>query len=337
MKDFLDFVNTSEKEALSSLPGSSTELAEQIISARPFSSVEDLPRVKGLTPELLASWQAKFEETSEQTDVAKEENPAIGQPSIKESSSQKTGNRTLRIVVRILIAVLILAALGAAAYFGIPYFYEKVLNPLESNTSRVSELANTHKTDMDRLETEISALQDQISALELRVDDIESSIASHSASLATLEEMQAALQLNLDMHKNEVLSQVDKQLTLTRSLELLSRSRLYLSQSNYGLAETDITEGRALLYSLLTAVSADEIKGLKVVISRLDLALDNLPEYPVVAVYDVDIAWKLLVDGLPNVPAVAVTPVIMAPTPSVDALSTPQSTPTVEATPIPGE
>jgi hypothetical protein len=240
-------------------------------------------------------------------------------------------------VIRVLIAVLILAALAAAAYFGIPYFYEKVLNPLESNTSRVSELADTHKTDVERLESEISSLQEQVAALELRADDIESSIASHSASLAALEQMQATLQLNLDSHKNEMLAEMDKQLTLTRSLELLSRSRLYLSQSNYGLAETDVTAARALLYSLLPVVSSDEADGLKVVLSRLDLALDNLPVYPVVAVYDVDIAWKLLVDGLPNVPAVAVTPVIMAPTPSFDALSTPQGTQTMEATPTAGE
>lgn len=337
MKDFLDFINTSEKEALSCLPGSSAELADQVIGARPFSSVEDLSRVKDLSPELLAGWQAEFEKNTEQTPAGEGENPAGGQPSADAPHTPAASNRTLRIVVRVLIAVLILAALGAAAYFGIPYFYEKVLNPLESNTSRVSELADTHKTDIERLEAEISSLQEQIAALELRADDIESSIASHSASLAALEQMQAALQLNLDTHKTEMLAEMDKQLTLTRSLELLSRGRLYLSQSNYGLAETDVTAARALLYSLLSVVSADEVDGLKVVISRLDLALDNLPAYPVVAVYDVDIAWKLLVDGLPNVPAVAVTPVIMAPTPSIDALSTPQGTQTVEATPIPGE
>jgi len=337
MKDFLDFINTAEKEALSILPGSSAELADQVIGARPFTSLDDLSGVKGLTQELLAGWQAKFGNTVESTETTEGENPTIGQPSMEESSPRATGNRTLRIVVRIFIAILILAALGAAAYFGIPYFYEKVLNPLESNTSRVSELADTHKADVEKLEAEISALQDQVAALELRADDIESTIASHSASLAALEQMQSALQLNLDTHKSEMLAEMDKQLTLTRALELLSRSRLYLSQSNFGLAETDVSEARALLYSLLSAASADEVDGLRVVISRLDLALDNLPEYPVVAVYDVDIAWKLLVDGLPNVPAVAVTPAIMAPTPSVDSLSTPQGTQTVEPTPVPGE
>ncbi len=337
MKDFMEFMNTSEKEMLSRLPGSSMELADRVMSARPFSSLEDLARVKDLSPELLEGWKAEFEKKMEQRTTTEEDHLTARQASVDEPSAQVGTNRTRRILVRILIAILILAALGAAAYFGIPYFYEKVLNPLESNTSRVSELANTHKTDMARLETEISVLQDQIAALELRADNIETSIKSHSASLAALEKMQAALQLNLDTHKNEVLAEVEKQLTLTRSLELLSRSRLYLSQSNYGLAETDVTEARALLYSLLSVVSADEVEGLKVVISRLDLALDNLPQYPVVAVYDVDIAWKLLVDGLPNVPPMAVTPVIVSPTPTVEALSTQQTSPTAGATPLPGE
>ncbi len=337
MKDFLDFINISEKEKLSCLPGSSAELADEVIRARPFSSVEDLSRVKDLSPQLLDGWKAEFEKNMEQSTAPEGDIPTTDQSPVDEPGAQVGGNRIRRILVRVLVAILILTALGAAAYFGIPYFYEKVLNPLESNTSRVSELADTHKTDIARLESEISALQDQITVLELRTDDLENSIASHSASLAALEQMQTVLQLNLDTHKNEMLAEIDKQLTLTRSLELLSRSRLYLSQSNFGLAETDVTEARNLLYSLLPVVSADEVDGLKVVISRLDLALDNLPEYPVVAVYDVDIAWKLLVDGLPNVPPVAVTPIIVSPTPTVEALSTQQTSPTAGATPLPGE
>lgn len=335
MNKILDFLNSSEKDALAALPDCSAELAEKIIASRPFASLDDAAGVEGLTPELLSRWQSLVEAEESKAEPMPEnsvdETPSPGQ---YEPDSQVKKPRTLRILWTALLVILILAALAAAAYFGIPYFYERVLNPLESNTTRVSELIDTQKADTKRLEEEITALQTRVADLEVRAENIEQSIASHSTTLAKLEEMQAALQANLDLQKSDILAQIDEQLTLTRSMELLARSRLYLSQSNFGLAQADISEARALLYSMLPGISADQSDGLKVVISRLDLALGNLPQYPVVAVYDVDIAWKLLVDGLPNVPPVAVTPVLTAPTAPAES-PVPQLTQVIEATPAP--
>lgn len=335
MNNILEFLNLSEKDALVALPDCSVELAEKIIASRPFASLEDAARVEGLTTELLSRWQLEVE--SEEPEAESQPENTVGEtvaPDRQELRSQPRKSRTLRILLTTLLVVLILAALAAAAYFGIPYFYERVLNPLESNTTRVSELIDTQKADTKRLEEEISALQTRVADLEVRADDIEQSIASHSTTLAKLEEMQAALQANMAAQKSEVLAQMDEQLTLTRSLELLARSRLYLSQSNFGLAQADISEARALLFSLMPGISTDQLDGLKVVINRLDLALGNLPQYPVVAVYDVDIAWKLLVDGLPKVPPMAVTPVISAPTLPVESPA-PQETQVIDATPAP--
>jgi len=60
------------------------------------------------------------------------------------------------------------------------------------------------------------------------------------------------------------------------------------------------------------------------------LALSNLPLYPVVAVYDLDLAWQYLVDGLPNVPQTVLTPAISATQPPAE------STPEAVVTPTPG-
>jgi len=335
MNKILDFLNSSEKDALAALPDCGAELAEKIIASRPFASLDDAAGVGGLTPELLSRWQSQVEAEESKAESmpenAVDETPS---PDQHELLSQVKKPRTLRILWTALLVVLILAVLAAAAYFGIPYFYERVLNPLESNTTRVSELIDTQKADTKRLGEEITALQTRVADLEVRAENIEQSIASHSTTLAKLEEMQATLQANLDLQKSDILAQMDEQLTLTRSLELLARSRLYLSQSNFGLAQADISEARALLYSMLPGISTDQSDGLKVVISRLDLALGNLPQYPVIAVYDVDIAWKLLVDGLPNVPPLAVTPVITAPTAPAES-PVPQLTQVTEATPAP--
>jgi hypothetical protein len=86
-----------------------------------------------------------------------------------------------------------------------------------------------------------------------------------------------------------------------------------------------------LLYSLLPTISPEKKQGLTVAISRLDLALGNLPTYPVIAVYDIDIAWQLLVGGLPEAPELVVTPIIQETLPA-DVTPTPDQ-PTVTPTP----
>jgi DNA uptake protein ComE-like DNA-binding protein len=320
MKDFLEFLNTSSEDELNAVSGITPAEVQAILAARPFSSLESAAKSKGLSTKKLKGLQKNYEETLQpETETSAAESPEAEIIAPKPGSEKKVG----RILIRILIAVLILAALFAAVYFGIPLFKEKILNPLQSNTARVSEVATQQAADVKQLSDEIKALNERISKLETRADAVDVALQTHTETLASLQEMQTKLQSSLESQKSDLASQ----LTLTRSIELLSRSRLYLSQSNYGLARTDAASARDLLYSLQSTLPAAQVDSLKIVIERLDLALANLPAYPVVAVYDIDSAWQLLVDGLPNVPPMAVTPVISATLPSSEAASTPESTP----------
>jgi hypothetical protein len=101
---------------------------------------------------------------------------------------------------------------------------------------------------------------------------------------------------------------------------MLGRARLYLAQSNFGLAREDVNSARDLLVTLQTETK-DEARGQA--IARLDLALGNLPAFPVVAAGDLEIAWQILMSG--EVPATA------TPAPTVE--STPTVEPTLEAMP----
>ena len=93
---------------------------------------------------------------------------------------------------------------------------------------------------------------------------------------------------------------------------------------------------RDLLAELQAEAPDYQAKSIDPVLARLDLALGNLPEYPVIAVDDVDIAWNLLIVGLPEsaaeAAALAVTP---TPPPTPDATATPEQTPTPTITPTP--
>jgi hypothetical protein len=98
---------------------------------------------------------------------------------------------------------------------------------------------------------------------------------------------------------------------------------LYLAQSNFGLAREDVKSARDLL-AALQKESDDAARGQA--IARLDLALGNLPAFPVVAAGDLEIAWQILMSG--EAPATAATPA-----PTVEA--TPMVEPTLEVTPTP--
>ena len=299
MKDFLAFLNTASTEELTAIPQITPALAEALITARPLSSVEEAPKVKGLTQKRLDNLRAAFESRNA---TAEETSPA-------ETTTTKKFAWG-KVLWRVLVALLILAALFALVYFGVPWFKEKILTPLQNNTQRVSELTSQQASDVQSLSTEITALQERVATLEARADSIEQSIQAHTEALNNLEAMQTSLQTALDAHKAEITAQVAEQLTLTRAIELLSRSRLYMSQSNFGLAKADAVSARELLYGLLSTISADQAGALRTVISRLDLALTNIEAYPTIAVYDLDMAWRLLVDGLPNVPQAVMTPVV---------------------------
>ncbi len=60
----------------------------------------------------------------------------------------------------------------------------------------------------------------------------------------------------------------------TRALDMLGRARLYLAQSNFGLAREDVKSARELLGTLQTET---DDKALDQAIERLDMALGNLP------------------------------------------------------------
>ena len=258
---------------------------------------------------------------------------------------QRLGRAFIK-TLRFLLILAILAGIGAAVYYGTPYLYEKFILPVETNTTRLNEVESNQAAEVDQLAGQISGLQTRLSELEQRqtenaqtvaevqgqVAALESAVNAHSAALQQLENIQASLDAltqtsaeheTLLVGGNSALADLQRQVTLSRAIELLSRARLYLSQSNFGLARQDVQAARDLLTDLQAGMAAEKAAALQGVIIRLDLALGNLPAFPVVAVDDVDIAWQLLVDSLPDLPAPE--PVTATPTPAVDV--TPTATP----------
>jgi 2-C-methyl-D-erythritol 4-phosphate cytidylyltransferase len=154
------------------------------------------------------------------------------------------------------------------------------------------------------------------------VDALEKSIDAHTASLTKLDEIQAALENKIQKSQDETLLQLKHEVVYTRALDMLGRARLYLAQSNFGLAREDVKSAHDLLQTLQ---AEDDNATLDQAIARLDLVLGNLPAFPVVASGDLEIAWQILANGK--------APIIVTPEPA--AITTPTIEPTPETTPTP--
>ena len=212
----------------------------------------------------------------------------------------------LRALLRFVIIVLLISGIGAAFYYGLPYIHKTLIAPVEQNTTRMNELEN-----------EVANLQTEIAEMNHRLITVEATIETHSASIQKLEEIQATIESELQANNNSVLLELKHEVMLARAFDMLGRGRLYLAQSNFGLAKIDVQSARDLLFELQNE-TGDEV--LNQVIARLDLALGNLPQFPVVAAGDLEIAWQILMTG--EATAIATS----TPTPFVEDFLT--STPT---------
>jgi uncharacterized protein YoxC len=221
----------------------------------------------------------------------------------------------LRAILRLAIIVAVIAIFGAILYYGLPFVNEKFMAPVEQNTAQI-----------DNLEEQITSLQTQVDEMNTRVQTLEQAVETHTASIDRLKGLQEAIEEKLQQNNSEILVQLRHEVMMTRALDVLGRARLYLAQSNFGSAREDIRAARDLLAEL-EAETGDQVLG--EVIQRLNLALGNLPQFPVVAAGDLEIAWQLLVSG--EAPAEPEAIGTFDPTPA----PTPTIPPTLEPTPTP--
>ena len=341
MSDFLNFLNTADHETLKKISGISNTLAENIIAARPFDSVDDLLIVHGMGKNLLTRMQSFAEaqetpsENSAMIQVQEEAPPAPiekSQPAQespvekKPSFGARLGQAFLnfiRALFRLIATLIVIGGIGAAIYFAVPFINDNIVIPIQRNTSQIRQLEN-----------EIATLQTQLDETNTRIGGLETNIETHTASLVKLEEMQATLEQEISNQNNSVMVALKREVMLTRSIETIARARLFLSQSNFGLAHDDVQAARDILAELLIDAPTYQVDALNQIIMRLDFALSNLPAFPVIAVDDVDIAWQLLMRGLPESEAdviVTFTPPPPSATPTPAPVST--FTPTSEVTP----
>jgi hypothetical protein len=249
------------------------------------------------------------------------------------------GQRVRRVfdfLLRLIALLIILGVIGLGLYYGLPLLYNKYIVPVEQNTAGLTELQSQQK----QTDQKLADLQSRLDAVEKgqnknaqtltelggRMEEVESQIAAHTKSLAALERMQSELQTQDEATSADL----GRQINILKAMELISRARLFMYQSNFGLARQDIQIARDLLATVQKDAPKPLASDLHEVVRRLDLVLSDLPNFPVAASDDLNVAWQILLVGLPE--AGTGTSVAGTPPPTTTPFPTPATTLTPQAT-----
>lgn len=250
--------------------------------------------------------------------------------------------RFFRFLWRLVLLLIFLGLLSVLLYLAVPWLYQTFIRPLEQNTAQVRELQSRQQQttqELEDLQTRLETLEGvqnehdgTLTDLDERMQEIETEIAARTESLAAIERLQS----ELEEQNQEVSAELERQINLLKAMELLSRARLSMYQSNFGLARQDVEIARDLLATIQPDAPQKLETQLDAVLMRLDLTLSNLPDFPVAASDDLDIAWQILLSGQPQAtPTMLETPTL-PPTPTqVGTVSaTPTGPPTSTRTPV---
>jgi hypothetical protein len=243
--------------------------------------------------------------------------PAAGEAERRQGPAPRVsgrGRRLLGRVVRGVVFLAVVAGLLGAIYVGWPVFYNRYVVPIQTNTA-----------DVGALRAEVSELQGRVATLEqtaaedgTRLDAIEGQLSDHAATLATLQ----AMDRQLGEADAAAAAELQREIRILRAMELMSRARLFLYESNFGLATEDLQAARDLLAGLGTGTPVSDAATVADVLDRLDRSLGALPEFPVVASADLDIAWQLVLGSVPIPTA--------APGPTSEPVASPDASPSAE-------
>ncbi len=264
----------------------------------------------------------------------------------------------VRFVVRLLVILAILGALGAAVYFGVPYLYRRYVQPLETLQAQVATLQQQSAARAEEVNNRLLALQgdlahlnDQQQALAQQVTQQQNSLDALQARLDALEKQRAALADQLDalakrldtadanaahaqatadalqtawQQEEANIQAMQTQVVVLQAMESLTRARVLIGQHNNGLAASEIARAQDAVAWLQQQPSAQN-DALQQAADHLALAAKALPASPDLALQDIEAAWQWLSGLLPHA----------APTPTTTPTTPPTATPTPTPTPQP--
>jgi TolA-binding protein len=282
-----------------------------------------------------------------------------------------------RVLLRVTVFLVLLAAIVAGVMIGGPILYRDLVQPVRENSTRLAALEESLAADrsvmlerLDNLQMRLNQLEvarassdGERAALQSDLDALRQDMSAFEQSLARLDAMDgqiASLSDWLSYSSTQVMGMRDslqdpagelgglrREVARLKALNLLTRAQVHLAQNNFGLARDDSAMARAVLAELRASTPAAELAQVDAWIARLDLALANLPAYPVLAAGDLEQAYQMIASAVQSGAQAAALAGTETPTPATwltetaaALTATPTSYPTVtpdptQATPTP--
>jgi hypothetical protein len=144
MSDLLEFLNTASESDLAKSSELSQALSKRLVKDRPFSSLEDVLKVNGMTIEKIEALESAIvDKLAGSPSTTVETNPENQEPEVAAPVVKKT-----RIWILILRWVLILLVLAGVVYaailYGVPFIYNTFLRPVENNAAQLSQVPRSN-------------------------------------------------------------------------------------------------------------------------------------------------------------------------------------------------
>jgi hypothetical protein len=229
-------------------------------------------------------------------------------------------------LLRLLFVLLLAVALGAGVYFGVPWAYRALVQPIQQHTSQIQELFNRVEGVRSSTEQSQAAQNERLTALEtgndaqrLRLDAAESEAAglaaaleAESAARLALVEQVAALQAQLEAQaaaEDEVraavvelqpatadtaaqVSALQQQLTLVRLENSLLRARVQVVAENLGEARTVLTDTVSAMQAFVETPGLFSASAQSSLTVRLVSAAALVEVEPAAALIDLESIWS---------------------------------------------
>ena len=255
-----------------------------------------------------------------------------------QKSTNKFFKKLLITLFRLFLVLIVGIVLGTAVYFGFLYLYRTAfIQPSQANANAINQMETRQAQMVAQMEERLSQYNERITSLEEKqavyeehISELESSLANmqtlldeQNGVLADMESFQADLselaglaeknseeltdlqdklsetegQENMD---GEDLDVLQRKIQILQAMDLLSRSRLYLIQNNFGSAEQEISNAILILQQLYIDAPLQHKAAVNMWIERLNTCNEYLPANPVLAAEELESVWKMLVIGLPG-------------------------------------
>jgi hypothetical protein len=176
------------------------------------------------------------------------------------ASGSNTFVTVLKVLFRLLIVILFGVLIGAGLYYGVPWVYRNVIQPVQNNTAEIQSL----QSELDRLQTQmqeqasdqedqVDALEGELEALQGTTETLQGTTEAQAGALSTADARLSTLEPGLESvsqtlsDQGETIDELGDQ--QTAMLDRLADQEEALTQQESALEslETDLTDQLAEL------------------------------------------------------------------------------------------